>query len=146
MKRDAGDILDRWSIAKLKSERIGTEDNKKEYEAFCRALVKLTDKHSRIPWSMMKSLMVFVNASIWQLESGLKSGKEELDEPEYLFDPNNEMTLSRIGIMTILIRNFNHIRVQLKNILNTIVKEGYMDIKSDHLSEGVDNASHRKSR
>lgn len=134
-ERDTGDVLDRWSIAKLKSERIGTEDNKKEFESFILALNDIRKKYPYFDWPQICDLMLFINDSIWQLESGLKSGKEELKEPYYILSDKNEKPLSKIGATTILIRNFNHIRVQFKNLINKLTNEGFQDIKKSHLSE-----------
>ena len=136
MKRDAGDILDRFSIAYLKSERIGNEENKKECEAFEKELVELAEKHPNLDWVQIKDHMLSINDFIWQLEAGLKSGKEKLPNPHYIFDKSNEEVLSKIGTTTILIRNFNHLRVGFKNLINKMLGEGFQDIKKDHLSEG----------
>ena len=134
MKRDAGDILDRWSIAKLKADRIGTEDNKKEFEAFEVAVKDLQDGYNWIQWEQLSKMMYDINDFIWQLESGLKSGKETLKNSVYLLDEVNNPVLAKIGLTTILIRNFNHLRVSLKNIINKMMGEGFQDTKKEHLS------------
>ena len=135
MERDAGDIIDRLTIAKLKSERIGTEENKKEYDAFCHEQFLLITKYPELNWEQIINYMYDINNFIWVLESGLKSGKEKLPVPHYLMDEENNTGLSRIGLTTMLIRNFNHLRVQFKNIVNNLVKEGWQDAKRNHLSE-----------
>lgn len=82
--------------------------------------------------------MYSINDFIWQLEAGLKGGKEELRNPHYILDRENRDTLAKIGTTTILIRNFNHLRVGLKNIINIMTKTGFQDIKKAHLSESSD--------
>jgi hypothetical protein len=135
MLRDVGDIIDRWSIAKLKAERIGTDDNKKELEAFEKALTEVCGNFSQFDWMQFKQMMLDINDFIWQLEAGLKSGKEKLHNSYYLLDEQNSEVLARIGLTTILIRNFNHLRVNFKNIVNKLTGTGFMDIKKNHLSE-----------
>jgi hypothetical protein len=135
MKRDVGDILDRWSIAKLKFERIGTVHNKREFHAFEDAIKEVKKQYKKLPWGQICEMMCSINDFIWQLEAGLKGGKEELKNPHYLMDVMNTDTLAKIGTTTILIRNFNHLRVDLKNVVNTLTNTGFLDKKKDHLSE-----------
>ena len=135
MLRDAGDIIDRYTIAKLKAERIGTEENKKEYEAFKKEANSLFIKHPDYDWVQISKFMYDVNNFIWILESGLKSGKEELPIPEYLLAEGNKEGLAKVGLISMLVRNFNHLRVSFKNIINKLVHEGWQDVKKNHLSE-----------
>lgn len=135
MLRDVGDILDRWSIAKLKNERIRSEEAIKEFKAFEEAVNKLPEKYPEVDWKKFKEFIYSINDDIWQLEAGLKSGKDSLSNPHYIFDEINNKALARIGIITILIRNFNHLRVNLKNLINSICKTGFQDRKKNHLSE-----------
>ncbi len=135
MQRDAGDILDRWSIAKLKSERIGTPENKREYEEFNKAIKELKEKHSNIPIDLFAKELININSTIWFLESAMKSGKEILSNPNNLDDTKNTDVLANIGKNAILIRNINNFRVGIKNILNTLLREGFIDVKKNHMSE-----------
>ena len=50
MHRDAGDIIDRFSIATLKAIRIDTKENHKEADAFEQAYQELRKKHPNIYW------------------------------------------------------------------------------------------------
>lgn len=135
LKRDLGDILDRYSISCLKKERINSEDSKKEYLAFNEMFQSIKKEYKQYDVEQWFEFLLHVNSSIWQLESGLKSGKEELANPIYLLDKRNSSALNNIGITTILIRDFNSLRVGFKNIINKIVGEGFQDKKQDHLSE-----------
>lgn len=137
MQRDVGDVLDRWAISKLKAERIGTEDNKKEYTDFSEAMKRIGDHYPKYDWQQVSRMMYDINDFIWQLEAGLKSGKEALENPNYILDKANKDALANIGATTILIRNFNHLRVNFKNIVNRLVGTGYQDTKQDHLSENT---------
>lgn len=135
MKRDIGDVIDRWSIAKLKAERIGSEESKAEFAAFesevCSHRVTEENREVFVMWCKM---MYDINDFIWQLEAGLKSGKEKLPVPNYVLDEANTAALAKIGLTSLLIRNFNHIRVAHKNTINKIAGEGFQDTKKDHLS------------
>lgn len=135
MERDAGDIIDRLTIAQLKTERIGTDENKKEFAAFNRERSILMTKHPRLNWDQIIQYMYDINNFIWILESGLKSGKEKLKVPHYILDEENTEGLAKVGLTSVLIRNFNHLRVQFKNLINDMAQEGWQDTKSDHLSE-----------
>lgn len=136
MVRDLGDVLDRHSIAKLKVARIGSEDSIRECEAF--------EKHIRqdcvhrdydFDTEVFANLLLKLNGFIWDMESALKSGKDELPEPRYLFATANTNQLAQIGTIAILVRNINSLRVDVKNIVNAFAKEGFIDVKKNHLSE-----------
>ena len=122
MERDVSDILDRYNIAKLKAERIGTEENKREYNAFGLALQEIVVKHPHVPLLMFSNLLYKINTMIWDFESDLRQGK--LDG-----------ALSEVGRRAIEIREHNNLRVQTKNIVNFILQEGFQDIKKNHISE-----------
>jgi len=119
MVRDCGDILDRWSIAKLKHERITGDHTTKEYRAFCEAIKEVEKDYKDLDWSGIEETMYSINDYIWQLEAGLKSGKDALPNPHYILDEMNNKTLAKIGATTILIRNINHLRIKFKNLINT---------------------------
>lgn len=114
MKRDLGDIIDRASIACLKADRIKDKECVREWEYFKKYL---RNKHSRF-FNLMKS----INAMVWDLEADIRQGK--LDG-----------ALSEVGRRAIEIRKLNSLRVQLKNIINAVVHEGFIDVKKDHISE-----------
>jgi hypothetical protein len=111
MERDVGDVLDRWSISKLKSERIGLEENIKEYEAYANELKLISERYKEYDWIQMSKLMYDVNDFIWQLESGLKSGKEALDNPHYILDKINKEALFHtvfIAYKNLSVSNFSN--------------------------------------
>jgi len=121
MERDPGDICDRASIAKLKAHRIAQEESIREWKAFEQELIILIAKYPTICIMMFFELLYKINAMIWDLESDLRLGK--LDG-----------ALSEVGRRAIDIREHNNLRVQIKNILNTLVGEGFLDIKKEHIS------------
>ena len=134
MERDPSDILDRLSIAKLKSERIGTDENHREYLAFMTAFSKIKEKYPEFDWDQAYKMMTMINSTMWFLEAELKSGKDCLPNSHYLDDDVNIPKLALIGKNSILIRNINGLRVQFKNFINSSLKEGFIDSKQHHLS------------
>ena len=70
--RDAGDIIDRWAIAKLKAERIETDELKKEYDEFKNGLEFLKEKHPEFEWNIICKLLLDVHDFLWRFESAIK--------------------------------------------------------------------------
>lgn len=133
--RDPADVLDRWAISKLKSERIDTEETHKEYLAFCEGLIYLKEKYPNIQLDMYCDLLLHIHDFLWQFEAGSKSGKEQLPVPHYIYDPKNKEVLAILGLINSEIKNYNGLRIKVKNIINKITGEGFQEIKRNHLSE-----------
>lgn len=121
MLRDPADILDRASIAFLKYDRIGEPDNIKEWEFFQPEIKELSKQYPDLQIDLFFELLLKINKMIWALESDLRQGK--LDG-----------VLSEVGRRAIEIREHNNLRVQVKNIINSLTKQGFLDIKKDHIS------------
>ena len=122
MERDAGDIIDRWAIAKLKAERIGASESRHEYAWFCEGIKELAMKYPQLNWDNYQQEILTIHSTIWNLESGIRQGK--LDD-----------NLMEVGRLAIQIRDWNKKRVALKNEINATTGEGFQDIKKDHGSE-----------
>ncbi len=122
MNRDAGDIVDRYSIALLKWERTGAETARREVEYMRDGIGELEKRYPDELWAEILDLMKEVNGFIWDLEAELRQGALDND-------------LVETGRRAILIRKFNAIRVSLKNLVNNIVGEGVQDVKTNHLSQ-----------
>lgn len=122
MERDAGDIIDRWAIAKLKAARIGAMESKNEYSWFCEGIKELENKYPDLDWNAYRREILIIHSNIWDLESGIRQGKLDDD-------------LMTVGRLAIEIRDWNKKRVTLKNIINALTGEGFQDIKKDHGSE-----------
>jgi len=134
MKIDIGKLIDEWSILKLKVERIGDKYSQEKIKEYEEVIVTLKEKHPNIDWGQFQSILVSINSYIWQLEAGLKGEKEHLPNPDYLFDEHNNSVLRKFGLTVLIIRNFNNLRVQIKNIINSLIGESYQDIRKDHLN------------
>jgi len=97
MKLTPGEIVDRYSIARLKFQRLPeTEANRAHLEACQSALP------ARAPTKLVQDLIA-VNTRIWDLEAGLQDPVLELDE---------------VGRRALDIRRHNSHRVELKNKIN----------------------------
>jgi hypothetical protein len=120
--RDAGDIVDRLCIAQLKAERIGTPETKKEFREFWEGLFTHILIHPSIDWWEIVNRLYNIHKSIWDLEADIRQAKLDNDVKE-------------VGWRALHIRDYNKLRVELKNHLNRLVGEGFIDIKKDHASE-----------
>ena len=109
-----GEIADRYSIIKLKSERTDV-DCKEEFDTLKNEL------NGDEIYTYVDQLYE-VNGRIWDLESDIRKGKE------------GELGLEEVGRRAIMIRDFNKERINIKNIINTIYKTGFIEKKINHAS------------
>jgi hypothetical protein len=114
MEMSLGEIADRYSIIKLKSERTDI-DCKEEFDTLKNEL-----KGDEI-YAYVDQLYE-INGRIWDLESDIRKGKE------------GELGLEEVGRRAIMIRDFNKERINIKNIINTIYKTGFIEKKINHAS------------
>lgn len=122
MERDAGDILDKYSIAKLKVERIGSDENKRELGIFEQGFIEVKQKNPQYDWGQIGDLLYKINGLMWETEAALRKGQIDND-------------ITKVAEVSIRTRKLNNIRVALKNFVNKLVSEGTQDIKKDHVSE-----------
>lgn len=132
MEISIGDMIDRFTILNLKLIHSKTKKDRKKYEeeingyaAAIKAFVQSrrhTDDAMRIINKTKKDLFA-VNELIWKLESDIRLGKEK------------KLGLKEVGKRALKIRNFNKIRIRIKNRLNLIYRSGYAEKKIDHASD-----------
>jgi hypothetical protein len=122
MLRDAGDIVDRLCIATLKAERIGTPEAKKELRGFWEGLFPLFLIYPHFDWWQTINDMYNLHRRIWDLESDIRKDKLNHDERE-------------VGRRTIILTEWNKVRIAKKNNINIALGEGYCEQKKDHPSE-----------
>ena len=115
LKMSLGDIADRYSICLLKSQR-GSINVNDELSAL-KTEIDSNGLHGYV------EELYKVNGEIWTLESDIRQGKEGL------------MTLEEIGKRALLIRDFNKIRVDIKNKINIKHQSGFIEYKKFHASE-----------
>jgi hypothetical protein len=114
MQMSLGEIADRYSIIKLKSERTDV-DCKEEFDTLKNEL------NGDEIYAYVNQLYE-VNGRIWDLESDIRKGKE------------GELGLEEVGRRAIMIRDFNKERINIKNTINTIYKTGFIEKKINHAS------------
>lgn len=120
MEYPISEILDRYSIAILKKERLDI-DNQKEINDLKVVIESYKDKNFEFIESYITKL-IDINGKIWDLESDIRKGKE------------GELGLEEVGRRAILIRENNKIRVGYKNEIVEYFGVGYLDIKMNHVS------------
>lgn len=121
MNIPAGDVLDRFSIVKLKAERTSIKTSE-EYEAFKKGFEEIKSKYSQFDWDKFLDIAYRTNGVIWDLESAIRNA--QLDD-----------NLIESGKRAIWIRKINGIRVAVKNLVNELVGEGFVEVKhNDHIS------------
>ena len=112
------ELVDRYVIAQLKFNK--TQKNAAELE-FYQSQIDLLDV-SLINNELQQ--LYKIHDAIWNLEKELKSGQEHLLDYE------------EIGRRAVKIRDWNHQRIGLKNIMADKLGQGHIhEIKQDHLSE-----------
>ena len=116
MKTSIGDIADRYSICKLKSERLSL-DLSEEINQLQNEILNYKD----IPKYVGD--LYEINGLIWDLESDIRKGNEEI------------LGLEEIGRRALKIRDYNNIRVGIKNKINSMYNEGFIEVKMNHGSE-----------
>jgi hypothetical protein len=113
------ELVDRFCIAKLKHKKTQGA-NQAELDFYNQQLQNYDLGLIRPQLDELYQ----VHSQIWALEAELKSGRE------------HELELSEIGRRAVLIRNWNHRRIELKNIMADILgQKEIKEIKQDHLSE-----------
>jgi hypothetical protein len=111
-----GEIADRYSICRLKSERTDLDCNEE-----LNMLYKELCLYDNI--EIYINQLYDINGSIWHLESDIRLGKE------------GKLGLKEVGLRAIKIRNYNGMRVKVKNTINSLHQEGFIETKSNHASE-----------
>ena len=120
--RDAGDIVDRFAVAQLKVERIGSSESKREFRCYFDELFTLFLMHPHLQWWSFIMESLHYNSSIWDLESAVRKG---------LLDGKPK----EVGRRAIEIRKLNQLRIGVKNRVNSLVRDGFVEEKKDHISE-----------
>lgn len=116
MKISIGEMIDRYSICKLKSER-GNLDNAKEMRDLLNEISTYEGTETYL------NQLYELHGKIWDIESDIRSGNEHI------------LGLEEVGRRAILLRDMNKIRIEIKNEINSKYNEGYIEVKINHGSE-----------
>ena len=116
LKISIGDMVDRYTICKLKSERTEI-DNSKELQVLWNGIV---DYDGITPYI---DKLYKLHGEIWDLESDIRKGNEDV------------LGLEEVGRRAIVLRDMNKIRIRIKNEINSVYGEGFVELKINHGSE-----------
>jgi uncharacterized protein YxjI len=119
MEYPISEILDRYSIALLKKERLQI-DNDQELNDLSMEIDNYRKTNTVVDEYIIN--LKEINGKIWDLEFDIRKGKE------------GELGLEEVGRRALLIRENNKIRVGYKNDIVEIFNVGYKDIKMNHVS------------
>lgn len=112
------ELVDRYVIAQVKFKK--TQKNQTELDFY---QTQIDNYNTNTIASELEELHKIHNM-IWELEKELKSGLEHL------------LGYEEIGRRAVKIRDWNHRRIELKNIMADKLNQGHIhEIKQDHLSE-----------
>lgn len=111
-----GDMVDRYTICKLKFERNKIDNSIELNELFG----EIQNYGGIEPYI---ENLYNLHSKIWDLEGDIRKGNEEI------------LGLEEVGRRAIIIRDLNKIRISIKNDINSKYNEGYIEIKTDHGSE-----------
>lgn len=131
MEMPLSEILDRYAILKLKSERLNPAQQSaesklilnKELAAYGAALQSFRDRGVNVKDEWLDSLYK-INGAIWDLEADIRQGKEDV------------LGLEEVGRRAILMRGWNVKRIAVKNMVAQETGLGFREIKINHASDG----------
>jgi predicted nucleic acid-binding Zn-ribbon protein len=113
MKMPISEILDRYTITKLKSERT-TEDVKEELDSYRKEIDKYSD--NRVNKYIKK--LYDVNGRLWDTEGDIRKGKK--------------LTLEEVGKLALKVRDLNCERNGIKAEVVDEFSEGFKEIKINY--------------
>lgn len=120
MKLPLGDAIDKMTILTRKVY-FGEEDAGEELNHITKSLRRSYGFDGRVIVAIIR--LAQMNFEIWNLENDIRKGGE------------GKFSLEEIGKRAIEIRNLNRRRIRYKNEINKITKNGFSEVKTNHLSQ-----------
>jgi len=111
------EVADRYTICKLKNERLPGENLKNQLHELKNEL----DKYPGI--EVYVERLYRINGECWDMESDIRKGKEGI------------LGIEEVGRRALILRDKNKIRVGIKNEIVRKFGEGFEDVKMNHASE-----------
>ncbi len=111
------DIMDRFTIAYLKYQRISENDFRDE---ICEYWGEITE-----PMYPYLSALYYINKEIWDLEYAIRNAQDA------------ELGFEEIGRRAVRIRDANQVRIRIKNMIAERFG-GYCDVKMNYSKESKD--------
>jgi len=109
------EVIDRYTIARLKLERMGSGFLKKEVETYERAMAEFKRRGVKIKNKWIRDLYR-INGKIWDNEFPIRNEQE------------GGMTLAEIGRIAVKVRDLNIRRAKVKNEIVRKTGLGFMDV------------------
>ena len=122
METPLAELIDRYSIMRLKVERIGDSYLNNELEVIRHSINKYKERGILVSEEWIQKLYE-INGKMWDLEYDIRKGKE------------GELGLEEVGRRALLIRDLNKQRISVKNGIAEITGSGFNDIKMNNASE-----------
>ncbi len=122
MEIPIAELIDRYSIMRLKVERISDSYLNNELEALQHSIDRYKERGILVMGEWIQKLYE-INGKMWDLEHDIRKGKE------------GELGLEEVGRRALLIRDLNKQRISVKNEITDMTGSGFKDIKMNHASE-----------
>lgn len=127
MKMPISEIIDRYTITKLKMERT-TEDVSEEMNAYKKEI----DEYDPSLVSEYIDKMYEINGTLWDYESQMRKLMDSKNGSGPVVDVN-DLPLSEIGKLALLVRDLNGTRNGVKSEIVEKFSEGFKDIKINYV-------------
>lgn len=126
MKMPISEIIDRYTITKLKTERTD-EDVSGELNSYREEI----DKY-KIDVEEYINRMYKINGTLWNYETQMRKLMDSKNGTGPIVDAN-ELPLEEIGKLALLVRDINGTRNGLKSEIVEKFSEGFKDIKINYV-------------
>mgnify|MGYP003138616420 FL=1 len=126
MKMPISEIIDRYTITKLKTERTD-EDVSNELNSYREEI----DKY-KINVEEYIDRMYDINGTLWNYETQMRKLMDSKNGTGPIVDAN-ELPLKEIGKLALLVRDLNGTRNGLKSEIVEKFSEGFKDIKINYV-------------
>ncbi len=113
MKLSIGEIVDKYTIGKLKSERLNI-NNSAEQKIYSDKIKEYEDI------DIYLDALYKLHVEIWDIEADIRNGNE------------NILGLEEVGRRALHLRKLNGIRINIKNEINSRYHEGFTEVKINH--------------
>lgn len=127
MKMPISEIIDRYTITKLKMERT-TEDVSEEMNAYKKEI----DEYDQSLVSEYIDKMYEINGTLWDYESEMRKLMDSKNGSGPVVDVN-DLPLAEIGKLALLVRDLNGTRNGVKSEIVEKFSEGFKDIKINYV-------------
>ncbi|NQZ05962.1 MAG: hypothetical protein HRT35_02265 [Algicola sp.] len=117
MKMPLSEVIDRYTITKLKTERTD-EDVSAELTAYENALNHADYQQSSDKIKPFIERLYHINGQIWDIEGGIRSGAK--------------LSLQEVGRLALKVRDLNCTRSAIKSEVVDMFAEGFKEIKLNY--------------